>query len=85
MFERYEVAPSEQERLARNFSYHAPNEKQIERYGVIRSCAFNFSILLSELCPTSRELSLSLTKLDEVVMFANAAIARNENGHAKPV
>jgi hypothetical protein len=28
--------------------------------------------------PVSREQSLALTHLEEVVMFANAAIARNE-------
>ena len=37
-----------------------------------------FAELLERLCPGSRELSLSKTKLEESVMWANASIARNE-------
>jgi hypothetical protein len=33
---------------------------------------------LQYLCPGSRELSLAITKLEEAVFWANAAIARNE-------
>lgn len=35
------------------------------------------SVLVS-LCPPGRELSLALTKLEEAMMWANAAIARNQ-------
>ena len=34
--------------------------------------------MLVDECPDSRELSVALTKLEEAVMWANAAIARNE-------
>jgi hypothetical protein len=34
--------------------------------------------LLLELCPESRELALASTNLEQCVMWANAAIARNE-------
>lgn len=71
---------SEQQRKIRenNFTYHAPKEDQIQRYTTIREDANRLSLYLNQNCPPSRELSLALTKLEESVMWANAAIARNE-------
>ncbi|MFW6002225.1 MAG: DUF7681 family protein [archaeon] len=60
------------------FTYHKPTEKKIEDYGTIRSSAENFANRLNQLCPESREKSLAITKLEEVVMWANASIARRE-------
>jgi hypothetical protein len=65
--------------IEKRFSYHAPkNEHQTMRYAAIRSAAKDFAYMLIQLTPSSREQSLSLTHLEECVMFANAAIARNE-------
>lgn len=64
--------------IANNFTYHAPLHNQPERYTSIRGDAASFAGMLSVFCPPSRELSLALTKLEEVVFWANAAIARNE-------
>jgi len=66
------------EDLKRRFTYHAPKENQADRYRTIRVYALEFSKVLDELCPDSRELALALTKLEESVMWANASIARNE-------
>jgi hypothetical protein len=62
----------------KRFSYHAPFGTQISRYVAIRAKAKDLADMLVMLCPPSRELSTALTHLDSVVMFANAAIARNE-------
>ena len=64
--------------LENRFSYHAPFGDQTTRYYSIRNAAKELAHLIVASCPDSRELSTSLTKLDEVVFFANAAIARNE-------
>ena len=64
------------EELENRFTYHAPTEGQPEKYEKIRGMAHSFAAELVEDCPESRELSLALTHLDEVVFFANAAIAR---------
>jgi hypothetical protein len=65
--------------IEKRFSYHAPkNEHQTMRYAAIRSAAKDFAYMLIQLTPSSREQSLSLTHLEECVMFANAAIAKNE-------
>jgi hypothetical protein len=74
-FEKSDAAKAD---LANRFTYHPPHGDQAARYGAIRGKAQDFAFYLSSQCPESRELSTALTKLDEVVFFANAAIARNE-------
>lgn len=60
------------------FKYHKPLPDQGLRYEAIRAAARDFARLLEKSCPESREKSIALTKLQETVMFANAAIAINE-------
>lgn len=60
------------------YTYHAPKEGQQERYERIRFKAKMLAAYINEKCPDSREKSLAMTKLEEAVMWANAAIARNE-------
>ena len=69
--------------IKNDFRYHPPMEGQADRYEAIRSKARNFALLLDKECPPSREKSLAMTKLEESVMWANAAIARNEKGNDK--
>ena len=74
----YPLTEKDAERMNNNFSYHAPKEGQAEKYEEIRAQAKALSANLLYLCPPSRELSLALTELETAVMWANAAIARNE-------
>lgn len=74
----YPITDEVRHRLENNFEYHSPKESQADRYIDIRSRARSFSYELVQSCPPSRELSLALTALEECVMWANAAIARNE-------
>lgn len=60
------------------YSYHPPKQNQPERYIKIRGTAKELAMLIKELTPDSREQSLALTNLEQAVMWANAAIARNE-------
>ena len=62
------------------FTYHPPIQElnQADRYGEIREEARMFALMLTNECPESRERSLAITKLEEAVFWANAAIARNE-------
>lgn len=64
--------------LKKRFVPHAPFGDQPERYENIRRNAHSVAALMVKSCPVSRELSLALTKLEEAVFWANAAIARNE-------
>lgn len=63
---------------AKAFRYHPPHSDQLARYVVIREAGATLADLMVHVCPGSRELSLALTNLEQAVMWANAAIARNE-------
>jgi len=65
-------------RIENRFAYHAPKDGQPERYVAIRDKAKELAKLIESECPSSRERSVSINKLDECVMWANASIARNE-------
>lgn len=64
--------------LTTRFTYHSPKPGQPERYTELRDTAGRLATLIVEITPSSREQSLALTKLEEAVMWANAAIARRE-------
>lgn len=69
---------TKREQIENAFTYHAPKGDQAQRYENIRAMAKHVALNLLELCPEGRELSVAITKLDEVVFWANAAIARGE-------
>ena len=60
-----------------NFTYHPPKPDQIEKYTAIRDTGKNVVELINDVCPESREKSLAITKIEEAIMWANAAVARN--------
>ena len=64
--------------IANRFTYHPPKDGQAQRYTILRNQAHDFANRIVLLCPDSRERATALTHLDSAVMFANAAIARNE-------
>lgn len=66
--------------LKRRFTHHLPGGDQLDRYNSIRGRAASLARYILHMTPTSREQSLAITKLEEAVMWANAAIARNEDG-----
>ncbi len=75
---KYEIDAELRDRLERTYTYHAPFGDQPDRYVEIRAAIGNAAAVVCENAPHSRERSLALTKLEEAVMHANAAIARNE-------
>ena len=72
------MSTSNQAQIENNFTYHAPKEGQPVRYVALRDKAKELALLIDKECPASGEKSLALTKLEEAVMWANSAIARNE-------
>ena len=62
--------------IDRNFFYHPPKPGQPEQHANVRRQAKYLAELMDKLCPPGREKSLALAKLEESVMWANAAIAR---------
>lgn len=66
------------ERISNDFIYHSSFGDQSSRYTQLREKAKELALLIVELTPISREQSVALTELETSIMFANAAIARNE-------
>jgi hypothetical protein len=64
--------------LINRFRHHTPKDLETsQKYEHIREYCLDLANYLNEQCPESREKSLAVTKLEEVMFWANAAIARN--------
>lgn len=75
---KYPITNQDREDFTRRFTYHGPKDDQSVRYLLIRDDGKDLAELLYGNCPASRERSLALTHLEQAIMWANAAIARNE-------
>jgi hypothetical protein len=64
--------------IINRFTYHPPKDGQPEIYSKLREAAKNLAFDIYDNCPESRERSLALTNLEQVIFWANASIARNE-------
>lgn len=64
--------------VANRFTYHAPAADQIPRYQELRNIGKELALSIVEFTPVSREQALALTHLEQAIMWANAAISRNE-------
>lgn len=63
--------------LRNRFAYHPPKTpERSEDHQKIRSECSIFAGMLDHVLPEGREKSLAMTKLEEVMFWANAAIAR---------
>ena len=58
------------------FTYHRPVGDQPKKYEEIRDFGHEFAALIYDFAVDCRERSLAITKIEEAVMWANAAIAR---------
>lgn len=69
---------SKKDQIEKAFTYHPPKADQPERYIKIRDKAKELAFVIDECVPDSREKSVAMTNLEQVVMWANAGISRNE-------
>lgn len=74
----YEIDETMRADIINRFTYHAPKRNQLPRYETLRAEGHALAKKILLLTPKSREQALALTKLEEAIMFANAAIARHE-------
>jgi hypothetical protein len=73
----YDQLPADlQAELARRFTYHPPKPGAAESFQQLRAQALILAILICTNCPAGRERANALTRLEETIMHANAAIAR---------
>lgn len=67
------------ERVLHNLTLHPPKTPIAgELMDEVRATAKQLARVLCENCPSSRELSMALTALEDSCMYAIAAIARNQ-------
>lgn len=64
-------------RINRDFEYHAPSVGAVNDMKYLRNKARFLAAAINVNVPNGREKALALTKLEEVVMWSNAGIARN--------
>ena len=74
----YPVSEEDAEEMATRLTHHAPKGDQTERYEALRTIATMYAGAIMQGTPKSREQALALTKLEESLMWAIAAIARRE-------
>lgn len=79
-----EISFKDYETLNNRFTYHYPIGGQEEIYAKLRELGRELSLEIVRYCPVCRERSLALTEIDDCIMHANAAIARNEVIFSKP-
>lgn len=66
------------EDIEHRFAYHAPGPLKVEVHGDIRQVGWTIADYFNSVLPEGREKALALTKIEEAVMWANAAVARGE-------
>jgi hypothetical protein len=63
--------------ITHRFAFHpATTEEKKAAHGSVRSACESLAHFVNEKCPDGREKSLAITKLEEVMFWANAALAR---------
>jgi hypothetical protein len=63
--------------IENRFTYHAPRDSQPEIYEKIRNAGLGFALLIDRYAPECDELDIAIRRIEEAVMWANAAIARH--------
>lgn len=71
------LTEQEEAEIAKRFTYHAPKGGQPQLYEDLRARASTLARRIAMTSPQCREQSLAITKLEEAIFWANAAIARN--------
>jgi hypothetical protein len=67
--------------IVHRFAFHAATTKEkADAHGSIRARIGDVAHALNDELPEGREKSLAITKLEEAMFWANAAIARNNEG-----
>jgi hypothetical protein len=62
--------------IVRRFTYHAPDDIDRRDHTEVRNACEDLAHRLNHLLPDGREKSTAITKLEEVMFWANASVAR---------
>lgn len=72
----FHSTPASHEDIDHRFDYHRPDAERVISHESVRGKCRDLAHDLDTILPPGREKSLALTKLEEVLMWSNAAIAR---------
>jgi hypothetical protein len=64
--------------LEHRFNFHPATHAKGELHAQVRGSILNVALYINAVVPDGREKALAITKLEEAMMWANAAIARND-------
>lgn len=70
------VRANDHDDIDNRFEYHPPSPEKIRQHERVRSYLRQMAHEFADSLPAGREKSLALTKLEEAMFWANAAIAR---------
>ncbi len=59
------------------FTYHPPQPEEIVTYTTLREMGKTVATTINNICPDSIEKTKSIQKIEEAIMWANAAVARH--------
>ncbi len=74
----YPVTDQRRQEIENSFTYHSPKPDQIPRYQELRDAGLQMALMIELLVPPGRARSTAITKLEEVIMWANKGIACGE-------
>lgn len=73
----------DREEIDNRFGYHPPrSQKRVGQHQVVRNLFRNIAMSLVDLLPEGREKSTCITRLEEAMFWANAALARSPDPDA---
>ena len=64
--------------LENRFNYHKPDEIKVGQHELVRNECLKLARVIVVTTPEGREQSLAITKIEEAMFWANAALARQK-------
>lgn len=65
------------DRIHWDFGYHKPDAAKTEAHEQVRAACKALALYISHQVPEGREQSMAITKVEEAMFWANAALARD--------
>lgn len=71
------MAITQSSEIKHRFNYHPPTAEKVLEHSTLREVCEELAHHINEFLPDGREKAVALTKVEEVMFWGNAAIARS--------